>query len=165
MLDRKQRHELKRKMRNLQETGGTTYLTIEDGNAIREFIDIFLELFPEARKDKAEFMTLQMRIFFRSLAEALAKIGVVRLGVLDYGKKPVAMVMYFDYKENRYLYNSAYDPDYSPMSVGIISKAMCIQDSIQKGKRKFDLLKGNERYKYHLQGKEIPLYKCQITIR
>lgn len=74
------------------------------------------------------------------------------------------MIMYFDYRNNVYLYNSAYDPDYKSLSVGIISKARCIQDSIEKGKRIFDFLKGPEQYKYYLGGKEIPLYNYRISL-
>ncbi len=166
MLDGKQRHELKRKMRNLERIGEFTYRVIENKNAIPEAINTFLKLFPEYRNDKAEFMTADMQTFFRSLAEALSELGVIKFGVLEEsGRKPVAMVMYFDYNNNIYLYNSAYDPDYRSKSVGIISKAKCIQDSIEKGKRKFDFLKGAEQYKYYLGGKEIPLYSCEITIR
>jgi len=62
-----------------------------------------------------------------------------------------------------YLYNSAYDPEYSYLSVGILSKALYIKDSIQRGKKRFDFLKGSEHYKYHLGGREVPLYNCQIT--
>lgn len=165
MLNGKQRHEMRRKMRNLQEMGETSYRAIDDRSAIPKAINTFLKLFPEARKDKAEFMTSQMQTFFRSLAEALAEIGIMRFGVLESGRRPVAMVMCFDYNENIYLYNSAYDPTYSSLSAGIISKARCIQESIQKGKRKFDFLKGSEQYKYYLGGKEIPLYRCQIAIQ
>jgi len=165
MLDRKQRHELRRKLRNLQEMGDINYRVVEDKSAIAEAMNVFLELFPEARQDKAEFMTPPMQAFFVSLTEALAEIGVMKLGILEHGKKPIAMVMYFDYNGNIYLYNSAYDPDYRSLSAGLISKVRCIQDGIQKGKGKFDFLKGNEKYKYSLRGKEIPLYSCQITIQ
>ena len=33
-----------------------------------------------------------------------------------------------------------------------------------KIKKRFDFLKGAESYKYHLGGREVPIYRCQITI-
>ena len=66
----------------------------------------------------------------------------MRFGTLEFERQPVAMVMYFDYNNNIYLYNSAYDPAYRSLSVGIISKAGCIRDSIEKKKERFDFLKG-----------------------
>ncbi len=50
------------------------------------------------------------------------------------------------------------------MSVGVLSKVLCIKDSIERGKKKFDFLKGDERYKYHLGGQEVRLYRCRIVI-
>jgi CelD/BcsL family acetyltransferase involved in cellulose biosynthesis len=165
-LDGKQRHEVKRKMRNLERLFETNYRVIENKNAIPEAMNTFLKLFPEYRNDKAEFMTAEMQDFFHSLAETLAESGILKFGVLEESaRKPIAMIMYFDYNDDIFLYNSAYDPDYRSKSVGIISKANCIQDSIQKKKGKFDFLKGPEQYKYYLGGKEIPLYSCDINLR
>ncbi len=165
ILDSKQRHELKRKMRNLERIGEFVYRVVENKHAIPEAINDFLKLFPESRSDKSEFMTEEMQMFFRSVAVSLSEFGVIKFGVLESVRKPVAMVMYFDYNNNIYLYNSAYDPDYRSKSVGIISKARCILDSIEKRKKKFDFLKGAEQYKYYLGGKEIPLYRCVVTIK
>jgi CelD/BcsL family acetyltransferase involved in cellulose biosynthesis len=163
-LDRKQRHELRRKMRNLQDIGETNYRVIEEKAAIPETIDKFLKLFPESRGDKALFMTGKMQKYFHSLAIALAEYGVIKFGVLEFGQKPLAMVMYFDYHDNIYLYNSAYDPDYRSLSVGLISKIHCIKNSIERKKRRFDFLKGEEQYKHYLGGKELPLFNCRITL-
>jgi CelD/BcsL family acetyltransferase involved in cellulose biosynthesis len=165
VLEGKQRHELKRKMRNLQQIGETSYRTIAEKGAIPAAIETFLQMFPESRGDKAQFMTEEMQAFFRSLSLNLAETGVLRFGVLKAGEKPVAMVMFFDYNNNIYLYNSAYNPEFKSMSVGIISKARCIQASIEQQKSRFDFLKGAEPYKHHLGGKEIPLYCCRITLR
>jgi CelD/BcsL family acetyltransferase involved in cellulose biosynthesis len=164
ILDRKQRHELKRKMRNLQKAGEVVYRVLEDRQAISESMNLFLQLFPDYRHDKAEFMTSEMQAFFRSLSEALAQMGVMRFGVLELDHKVVAMIMYFDYTEGMYLYNSAYDLEFKSLSVGVINKAMCIQDGIQRGRKKFDFLKGAEQYKYYLGGKEFPLFNYLITI-
>jgi CelD/BcsL family acetyltransferase involved in cellulose biosynthesis len=121
-------------MRNLHDFGETEYRSIDNRNAIPVATDDFLKLFPESRQDKAEFMTAEMRTFFQSLSISLADSGIIKFGVLEAGDKPLAMVMYFDYNNNIYLYNSSYNPEYKSLSVGLISKAGCIQDNIQRGK-------------------------------
>ncbi len=163
-LDGKQRHEVKRKMRNLQDIGDTSFRCISEKSEIPGALDSFLKLFPESRGDKAQFMTESMQAYFRSLTLTLAEMGVVCFGSLEHNSQPLAMVMYFDYNDSIYLYNSAYDPKYKSMSVGIISKAYCIKESIEHGKKKFDFLKGAERYKSYLGGREIPLYACHIKL-
>jgi len=128
-------------------------------------MDTFLKLFSLSREEKASFITDQVESFFRSLAEAMAEIGLLRFGILKVDTLPAAMIMGFDYNEAMYLYNSAYDPIYSHLSVGLLSKVLCIKESIQRSRKKWDFLKGGEPYKYHIGGREIPLYKCQITIK
>lgn len=157
-LDKKQRHEIRRKIRNLHEAGEITYTVSEDGAAITAF----LELFPESRKDKAAFMTPEMQSFFRSIAESFTGSGLVKFGSLKLNGTIVAMVMYFDYDNNIYLYNSAYSADYRSLSVGIISKVKSIENCILEHRRRYDFLKGSEQYKYYLGGQEIQLYSCQI---
>ncbi|MFC1944777.1 GNAT family N-acetyltransferase, partial [Chloroflexota bacterium] len=164
-LTAKQRHELKRKLRRLGEAGDIDYRVVGDSEAVPYIIDIFLELFRASRKDKAAFMTAARESFFRSVAKAMAEAGLLRLGILQFNASPVAAVMYFDYRGKVYLYNSGYDTQYSSLGVGLISKALCIKDSIQRRKKSFDFLKGAEAYKYRLGGKEIPIYGCQIVLR
>lgn len=164
-LTTKQRHELKRKLRRLWEIGKADYhdfhVTKDTGN----YMDSFLRLFALSRGEKADFMTARMESFFRSLAEAMAEIGLLRFGVLEVDALPVAITMGFDYHGKLYLYNSAFDPSYGYLSVGVLSKALGIKESIQRGMHKWDFLKGAEIYKYHLGGREVPLYRCQITIK
>lgn len=165
MLSGKQRHEVRRKLRGLEEEGDVSYRVIEDSAGIRAGFDTFLRLFAISREDKATFLTPAMESFFRALVDPMTESGVLRLGVLEFDDKPVAMLMYFDYQNIVYLYNSGYDPQYSYLSVGLLSKVMCIRDSILRKRRKFDFLKGGEIYKYHLGGREVPLYGCRIQFR
>lgn len=161
LLDTKQRHELKRKLRRLSEEGETNYRITTEGNT--SDFDVFLRLFRSYREDKADFLTPKMESFFRSVASIMAEQRLLRLGILEVGGTPVAATLCFDNKDDVYLYNSGYDLAYSGLSVGLISKALCIKDSIERGKKKFDFLKGGEDYKYHLGGHDIPLYSCSFT--
>ena len=164
-LTAKQRHEVRRKLRRLWETGNVDYRIANDSAAVQDVMDTFLELFSKSREDKATFMTAQVELFFRSLADTMTRAGVLRLGILELDAKPTAMVMCFDYNDCVYLYNSGYDPQYSSLSVGLLSKVLCIKDSIQRGRKRFDFMKGGELYKYHLGGREIPLHSCQIVFK
>jgi len=163
-LNKKQRHEIRRKLRRLWEAGNVNFRWFEVGQQVQEAMDTFLQLFALSRKEKANFMTSRMESFFRSLAEAMAEFGLLKFGIVELDTAPAAMIMGFDYNGSVYLYNSAFDPRYNSLSVGLLCKVLCIQECIQEGKKKFDFLKGDETYKYHIGGREIPLYNCQITI-
>jgi CelD/BcsL family acetyltransferase involved in cellulose biosynthesis len=161
LLSGKQRHELNRKLRRLNEEGDLDHRTVTDAN--RPDIDMFLRLFRESRQDKAAFLTEQMESFFRSIARAMAEQKLLRLNILELNNKAVAATMCFDYKDTVYLYNSGYEPDYRWLSVGVISKALCIKAAIERHKKRFDFLKGDEAYKYHLGGQEQPLFSCSLS--
>ncbi len=163
-LNSKQRHEVRRKLRRLGEAGNIDYRIFRDSEVTLKEIDIFIRLFRESREDKADFMTSQMMAFFKSLVTTTAQAKLLRFGCLKLDAVPVAAIICFDYNDTIYLYNSGYDPQYSYLSVGLTSKVLCIKDSIERGKRKFDFLKGAEVYKYRLGGQEIPLYRCEIVL-
>lgn len=164
ILTQKQRHEVRRKLRRLEKAGDIKYRIIEEPEAIPDAIDIFLKLLRESKEDKAAFMNAQRESFFRSLARAMAQYQLLRLSILELDALPVATTMCFDYNNIVYLYNSGYNSQLSPLSVGMISKVLCIKDSIEGKRGRFDFLKGAEAYKYHLGGKEIPLYSCEIVL-
>ncbi len=165
VLTTKQRHEVRRKLRRLSEEGEVAYGFIGEGAALPGIMETFFRMFVESRQDKAAFMTDKMKSFFMSLADTMSKTGILRLGVLKLDTQPLAEIMYFDYNDCIYLYNSGYDPEYTALSAGLLSKVLTIQDSIKQGKKRFDFLKGAEVYKHHLGGKEVPLFRCRITIK
>jgi CelD/BcsL family acetyltransferase involved in cellulose biosynthesis len=164
-LSTKQRHEVRRKLRRMSESGDIEYRTITDSAAVPEAMDTFFRMFVESRQDKAEFLTERMRSFFRRLADVMEQLGMLKLGVLSLDTRPVAQIICFDYNNNVYLYNSGYNPDYTALSAGLLSKVLAIKDSIDRGKSRFDFLKGAEVYKGHLGGREVPLYRCRIFIK
>lgn len=165
ILAAKQRHEVRRKLRKLAAAGEVRYHFITDSAAVPRAMDTFLKMFTESRQEKTAFLTARREAFLRSLAQSMAEIGLLTLGVLELDALPVAMIMCFDYNGCVYLYNSGYDTRYSSLSVGLLGKILGIKESIQAGKKKFDFLKGSETYKYDLGGREVPLSRCQISIK
>lgn len=164
-LPGKQRHEIKRKLRRLWEAGEVDYQCKPVSEGIEEYLDTFFQLFISSAQNKANFLTAQMESFFSSIAASMAQFGMLRVGTLRIDGAPVATTIGFDYQETTYLYNSGYDPNYSDLSVGLLSKVLGIEQSINQGKKKYDLLKGGETYKYRLGGYSVPLYHCCVWLR
>ena len=163
-LTGKQRHEVRRKLRRLNDAGEINYRVVEDFEQVTDEMETFLALFGLSRSDKAAFMTNQMRYYFRLLAESMAKANLLKLSFLEVDGTPAAAVMCFDYNSTIYLYNNGYDGRFSSLSVGLLSKVLTIKESIRRGKKKYDFLKGTEEYKYRLGGKPVPLYRCQVKL-
>ena len=161
-LKGKQRHELRRKMRRLHEAGTVRFRLVAGEEEVSAFIEPFIDMFRRSRADKQAFMTAPMAGFFRSLALAFVKHHIFKLGVLEFNARPVAMVLCFDYRSTRYLYNSAYDPRYRKLSVGLMSKVLSIRDGLDQGYACYDLLKGAEVYKRRLGAVPSAIYRIAI---
>jgi CelD/BcsL family acetyltransferase involved in cellulose biosynthesis len=164
-LTGKERHEVRRKLRRLDEAAGVQFRILEETQEITREMDVFLTLFQESRPEKAAFMTEPMAAFFRSITAALAELEMVGLSFLDLDGLPAASVLCFIYRSTVYLYNSGYDPSFRPLSAGLLCKVLSIRESIRKGCERYDFLKGAETYKYRLGGRAVPLYRCLVELR
>lgn len=163
MLSGKQRHEVRRKLRRLDEAGNVRFSVLDTVGAIMPGLDDFMRMFRDSRVDKAEFMTPAMESFFRSMILTMAEKGLMKIFVLYVDDSPLAANICFDYKDAVYLYNSGYDLRGGRISAGLMCKILSIKDSIEAGRKKYDFLKGAEPYKYRLGGKEVQLSRCKIT--
>ena len=159
-----QRHEVRRKLRRLQEAGRFAYRIVDAPEAIDAAMDVFLQLFMISRPDKRAFMTVAMEAFFRSLARSMASWGLVRLGFLDIHGAPAAAVMSFQYSGTVYLYNSGFDPRFKHLNAGLLCKVLSIRDSIEGGIKIYDFLKGAEVYKQRLGAAPVPLQRCRVVL-
>jgi len=164
LLNGKQRHEVKRKLRRLEEAGEINLRVVEDPAEIGQHQATFFELFNLSSSDKAAFMTDQMASFFQALADAMAGAKILKLYLLELNDAPVAAAMCFDFNATLHLYNSGFDPNFNSLSVGSLCNVLSIKDAIQSGRQKYDFLKGEETYKYRLGGREVPLYSCRIRL-
>lgn len=115
------------------------------------------------KSDKAQFMTPEMEDFFRRIGVALAEEGFGGLYTFEVEGKTVASLFCFEDATETLLYNSGYDPQYSYLSVGLLSKAACLRHAIDDGRNHLDFLRGSEPYKYDLGGKDVRVRRCLIN--
>jgi CelD/BcsL family acetyltransferase involved in cellulose biosynthesis len=160
MLSGKQRHELLRKERRLNEEGDVSYRV--QHSADDADIDLFLDFFRKSREDKNRFLTPSVELFIKDIISSSVASGMLRLGILEINSTPIATTLCFEYQGGMYLYNSGYSPDYRWLSAGLLSKYYSIRESIKERKSFYDFLKGAEKYKYHLGGTETGLFRCII---
>ncbi|MEE8370458.1 MAG: GNAT family N-acetyltransferase [Dehalococcoidia bacterium] len=161
-LNRKDRHELRRKLRKLPQGGAVGLEVIEAPADVEAALDDFLRLHGAARSDKAEFMTERMAHFFCRIVTAMAQEALVEIIFLTLNRVRVAAVLCFRAEGELLLYNSGYDPAYAGLSVGVLSKALALQRTIEEGRTRFDLLRGAEPYKYDLGAEDLKVYRCLI---
>jgi CelD/BcsL family acetyltransferase involved in cellulose biosynthesis len=148
-LGKKERHELRRKIRRLENATRASFRWASDAER-GAALDRFFALHRLSRGEKADFMTQDVERFFRDIADALAPLGRLRLGVLRAHDEDAAVLFAFAYRGTLALYNAAYDPALASLSIGIVGHAWAIREAIRERLGTYDLLRGDEPYKYDL---------------
>lgn len=148
-LSGKHRHELLRKMRRLErEVPEARAVGLGSRADVEARFDDFLTLHRQSRVGKSRFMDDRMEGFFRRVSAMLAEAGAFRLWLLDTPDGPIASFLCLEWDGNVGLYNSGFRPDRAALAPGLILLAHVIRDAIDRGCRRFDFLRGEERYKY-----------------
>jgi len=162
-LGKKERHELRRKLRRFETAPGTSFRWATDAER-PAVLDRFFALHRLSKGEKAAFMTGSAESFFRDIADALAPIGRLRLGVVRAYDEDAAVLFAFAYGDTLALYNAAYDPALGSLSLGIASHAFAVRDAIAQGFKIYDLLRGDEPYKYDLGATDRWLWRLDARL-
>ncbi len=162
-LSKKDRHELRRKLRRAEETGGTAYRITRGEESLDADLDAFIELLIKSRPDKAGFMSEQMRRFFHAAGHAAQRAGWLQLAFMEVAGVQAAAYMNFDYKGRVMVYNSGADmARFGHLSPGVALAAWTIRYAIEQGRTVFDFLRGDEEYKYRLGASDTRIYRLHI---
>jgi CelD/BcsL family acetyltransferase involved in cellulose biosynthesis len=163
-LNKKHRHELRRKLRRAEAQGDLDWYIVGPEHNLGDEIEDFLDLMAASAPDKEDFLTPQMRSFFRQLAHVMYDAGWLQLAFLEVAGQKAAAYFNFVYGNRVLVYNSGLDWQSFPhLSTGIILAAYCIQYAIEQGREAFDFMQGDERYKYQLGGQDVEVRR--LTIR
>ena len=160
-LRKKDRHELRRKLRRL-EASGAIQIVQSTRDTLEADFNLFHELMAESREEKRDFMLPEREAFFRRITEWANDAGFLRLFFLEIDGERVATALSFDYDGRRLLYNSGYRLAHGGLAVSLMLNALCIKDAIERGMTYFDFLRGPEPYKYHLGGQDIGLHRLIV---
>ncbi|HEY3489961.1 MAG TPA: GNAT family N-acetyltransferase [Candidatus Deferrimicrobiaceae bacterium] len=163
-LDKKARHELRRKMRRAGEAlPGISFRVCRDPGEVASAFPAFLDLHRKSHPDKAAFMTEAMAAFFSEVAQRFAEDGTLRLALLSGEPGDVAAAFQIVAGDRLLLYNSGFDPAHRDANAGLVLIARAIERAIAEGFREYDFLRGTERYKYDLGGVDRAVYRATIT--
>jgi CelD/BcsL family acetyltransferase involved in cellulose biosynthesis len=155
-LDKKDRHELRRKRRRLETAGGWTVREATPATLAAD-LEVFFDLHAKSSKAKADFLTAEKEDFFRHICADMQRAGWLSLRTLVFQERPAAAALAFVYDRKLLAYNSGYEPEFAGLSVGLVMMSELIRSAIEDGLSEVDFLRGNEKYKYDLGARDIPL--------
>jgi CelD/BcsL family acetyltransferase involved in cellulose biosynthesis len=167
MLDKKARHEIRRKLRRAEAAGPVRFrqLPLEPAS-----VEAFIALHQARWGDRGLFAATpdgdRSRRFLARLAELEAAEGPdaqLVLGEVTVGDRVVVATAAFDDGETCFFYNAGMDPAARDLSPGVTGTAAYIRDRMAAGRSRFDFLRGNEPYKYEWGAVDEPVRRIVAT--
>jgi len=151
-IDKKQRHEIRRKMRRAAESEQNVRFYIVDGTAdinseINDFFDLMVQ-----DPNKEQFLHPSMRDQMTVTIQNAHAQGYLWLGILEIGGVKVAASLNFDYKNKLWGYNSGVRSEHMELSPGWVLLGHVIRWCCENGRYEFDFMRGDEEYKYRFGG-------------
>jgi CelD/BcsL family acetyltransferase involved in cellulose biosynthesis len=146
-VDKKQRHEIRRKMRRAEETGLVRWYIADDAAKLDAEIEAFLQLMAYDPQ-KASFLTNPMRQQMHAIARAAFEAGWLQLAFIEVGGEKAAAYLNFDYQNTIWVYNSGLDFRFRELSPGWVLLGYLLQWANERRRAIFDFMRGDEDYKY-----------------
>jgi CelD/BcsL family acetyltransferase involved in cellulose biosynthesis len=151
-IDKKQRHEIRRKMRRAAESDENIRFYVLDGTEdINAEISAFFDLMVQD-PNKEKFLHPEMREQITVTMQNAHARGYLWLGFLEVNGTKAAASLNFDYKNKLWGYNSGVSGEHRELSPGWVLLAYIIQWCCEHGRYEFDFMRGDEEYKYRFGG-------------
>lgn len=100
--------------------------------------------------------------FHEEFSRIALERGWLRLYILWLDEKPAAALYGFNYKGTFYFYQSGFNPEYQKYSVGLVTMGLVIERAIDEEATEYDLLHGEEEYKFLWARDERELVRLEL---
>jgi hypothetical protein len=162
-LGKKERHEIRRKVRRAEGVGEVRLDDTADPLAeLPAFIDLHQRrwgingLFPDTPGGA------QSRVFVRRLFELFGTDGPLRLAFLSVGGRRIAAGITFESPASMLYYNAGVDPDARDLSPGVLLVERYVRRALERGIARLDFLRGDEPYKYEWGAIDEPIRRLLV---
>lgn len=161
-VDKKQRHEIRRKMRRAEESGrNVRWYIVRDEATLDAEVDAFLTLM-EMDENKAKFLSDVMRSQMRATIHTAFRHGWLWLAFLEVDGQKAAAALNFDYHNRLWGYNSGVDRRFMDLSPGWVLLAYVLEWAAENGRSEFDFMRGDEEYKYRFGALKRHVMRAQV---
>lgn len=162
-IDKKQRHEIRRKMRRAEESGYQTRVYFASSSERLETdIKDFLRLMAQDPA-KESFLTPLMRQQIASTIRCAFDHGCLQLAFLEIGEERASTYMSFDYLNRLWVYNSGVNRQLNEYSPGWVLLGYLLRWANENGYTEFDFMRGDEEYKYRFGATDRTVERVIIT--
>ncbi len=165
-LDAHERKETRRKINKVMTKGaGRLVRCSADPDEIAKTLEHTYALMEQAPGGKGEFVKTTLRHLLARGVPPMIAAGRLWLTTLYVNDQPAAVTIQFPHAGGPMLYNCGYDNAKREWSPGVVLTAETIRLAIEAGAPVYDLLRGQEGYKYKLGAVDQPLWGVVLRKR
>lgn len=165
LLGRKDRHELRRKLRRLESLPDVRVEKVTQPEDFDWGLDIFIQLHRSSSLAKAGFwQKTGMISFFKEMSGRLAEKHWSELAILFSGDHVLGALLSFLYFDEVHLYNVTYNQAYQRFSPGYYLFHESIRQAIEENRKKVDFLRGKEKYKYDFGAQDSKIWSLSLNL-
>lgn len=147
-IDKKQRHEIRRKMRRADEAETPVrWYIVDDADSLDAEIDALLDLMKNDN-DKVAFLQPAMQTFLHQVTRCAFDENCLQLAFLEVGGVKAAAYLSFDYLNRIWVYNSGLNREFQSLSPGWVLLGHLLKWANENFRAEFDFMRGDEDYKY-----------------
>lgn len=162
-LDKKQRHEIRRKLRRAEESGRNVHWYIaDDEKKLDSNIKHFISLMAQDPHKQA-FLTPAMIEQFTLSSQEAFKAGYLQMAFLEVDGEKACAYLNFDYQNKIWVYNSGLDKRFMDLSAGWVLLAYLLRWANENKRTEFDFLRGEEDYKLKFGGHRRAVMRLKLT--
>ena len=162
-IDKKQRHEIRRKLRRAEELAADIdWVISHPAHHLNADMDTFLRLMAQD-KAKAKFLTEAMKTQMQQSIQWAAQEALLHLSFLYINGEAASGYYCFDYNNQLLVYNSGFDARFWDYSPGWVHLSKLIQWAIENKREVVDMMRGGETYKYRFGGVDRQVMRVIIS--
>ena len=167
-LGKKERHEIRRKVRRAEALGPVEL--VESADPLAD-LDAFIDLHQARWGEDGLFPPTpggdQSRVFIRRLFELFGSAATpghptIHLGFLTVGGRRIGAEVHFETAGSLLYYNAGIDPAARELSPGVVLLERLVRRAIDRGKCRIDLMRGDEPYKYEWGAVDEPIQRILV---
>ncbi len=150
-LGSEHRYNFRRRLRNLERRTRFSFERVRDEAGRRQALPVLFRLHDRRwtpRGGSEAFENVRVRAFHDELSRLALERGWLRLFLLRVDGDPAAALYGFRHGRSFLFYQSGLDPRFARLSVGLVALGLAIESAIAEGASEFDLLHGDEAYKF-----------------
>jgi len=162
-LDKKQRHEIRRKWRNVENSlAKPDFYVVEDREQLAPETEAFISMMAQD-PNKRDFLTDAMRQHLHNTTQTAFDEGWLHLSFFTLDGVKAAGHLSFLYNDRLWLYNSGWEWEFRDYSPGWVHLAYLMQWANENGIQELDFMRGDEPYKYKFGGIDRNIYRVTLS--